>query len=253
MSKDTKIRLDNSIERILQVRQELKLHLINDCDSLPTAIEKINENNTLIMEYQGGRQGNPGKKSDPACMNLLGINDNIGCECGTTIIDNPSLINIDGNEGQCATPEITLMLEKLQILLNEYAHQPSIWSNIFTDFDDNNRLKIANIYDAQHTAALVSPLVENYKINIYNSDEEGYGNHIHLMNSRAAIQDNYYACNSGFHFSGNFINKCSLKDIEESMCDLLKNQHYLKYNYTPKTSDLLIIGGSNTESLNIKG
>ena len=37
------------------------------------------------------------------------------------------------------------------------------------------------------------------------------------------------------------------------MCDLMKNQHYLDMKYTSKTSDLLIIGGINTEVLNIKG
>ena len=81
MSTNTEIKLDNSIERILQVRQELKLHLINDCELLPMMVEKINENFALIMEYQGGRQGNPGKFGNPSCMNLLGLNDNIGCEC----------------------------------------------------------------------------------------------------------------------------------------------------------------------------
>ena len=145
------------------------------------------------------------------------------------------------------------MLEKLQILINEFAHQPSIWSNIYMDVEDDNHLKIASIYDNEHTAPMISPLVENYKINIYNSDEKGYGNHIHLMNSRATIQDNYYACNSGFHFSGNFVDKCSLQEVENSMCDLMTNQHYLDMKYTPKTSDLLIIGGTNTEILNIKG
>jgi hypothetical protein len=213
MSVDTKIRLNNSIERILQIRNELKLQLVNECDLLPQLVEKFNDNMSLIMEYQGGRQGNPGRKGDPACINLLGLNDNIDNETGTIIIDKPNLID---NKGNCTTPEINLMIEKLQILLNEYAHIPTIYSNIYMDADDENQLKMASIYDNQHTTALVSPLSEHYRLNIYNSNEQGYGNHIHLMNSRAAIQDNFYACNSGFHFSSDFIDKCSLQDIENS-------------------------------------
>ena len=252
MPTDKEIRLDNSIERILQIRQELKLHLINECDLLPNMVEKLNENFALLMEYQGGRQGNPGRKGDPACMNLLGLNDNIGDKSGTTIIDNPKLIDVN-DKGQCETPEVLLMLEKLQIVLNEYAHTPIVYSNIYMDIEDDNHLKMASVYDNAHTSPLISPIIENYKLNIYNSNEKGEGYHLHLLNSRAATQDDYYACNSGFHFSGNFIDRCSLQEIEKSMCNLMNNQHYLDMKYTPKTSELLIVGGTNTEVLNIKG
>ena len=244
MSTDTKIRLDNSIERILQVRQELKLQFINECDLIPNMVEKLNENFALIMEYQGGRQGNPGRKGDPACMNLLGLNDGGDCKCGDIIIVNPYFSEY------CVNSETTT---KLQILLNEFAHNPIVWSNIYMDIEDDNRLKIASVYDNEHTEAMISPLAEDYKINIYNSNEQGYGNHIHLMNSRAAIQNPFYACNSGFHFSGNYIERCSLQEIEKSMCNLIDNQHYLDMRYTSKTSELLIIDGTNTEVLNIKG
>ena len=71
MSTNTEIRLDNSIERILQVKQELKLNFINECDLLPTMVETLNDNFALIMEYQGGKQGNPGKFGNPSCMNLF--------------------------------------------------------------------------------------------------------------------------------------------------------------------------------------
>ena len=195
-----------SAERIIKIKSELEIDQVLDSDTIGTAIEKINSNFNAIAEFQGGRQGVPGTEGVPGCNTFLYGNE------GGSLVDNlpVEIANREATYTVCGGEKI--YPETTEAIYNKNANAISVFSNlsesdstlIFSDYIDNNFTTLAT----SNT---------NHKIEIFNSDLNGLGNHILLANSKMIVDNNSMLCNSGFSISTDYNNATESSNVLETL------------------------------------
>lgn len=186
------------IERVLRLRSELNLPPIEPCvDNMMTIIDKLNMWARQIIEFSGGRQGEPGVQGIPGC-NFS--NDQFG---GGNLDDNLDFVTGDGlYTYDCENIEDIKELQQ-ETIFNFYAHKNLVLSNLVRD-DLANRIDFYSP-DNLFTTPFVTSNITEHKFNILNSDILGNGQHIQLINSKMVIDNKIAACNSGWSIVADYL------------------------------------------------
>ena len=166
-------------------------------DTFETAIEKINKNNSEIQVNGGGPSGPVGPQ-------------------GEAIPGRPGPVGPQGEDGDSEWSRLELIngclrsmgllyedyISDFQSLVLKYSNKSILLTNLYDS--DSGVLQNTSITDQLESSSVVSTIGAKYKLKIYNADEFGKGNHVHLLNTRLAtvgVNSNEYLCQSGFTIS----------------------------------------------------
>lgn len=215
--------------KIKKERSELVLHRIIPDDTFSQLIDKINLNFDEVREYQGGRPGIRGEQGYNLCSGGLG--SGIGIETEDIVNEfvnvDDAITACDDNEFSEQNDEITNSL----YIINKYSGKTLLFSNL-TEID-------TDLYDISQTtdindisAVTISPVLHDYKIKIYNSDKNGQGKHLHLLNTKRVLLNSDFFCQSGFTVSNDILDDTNteyLRILGQYNSEIENHRHILQY------------------------
>lgn len=186
MSETSRIKLDPLVASLNLVRFDKSL-------SFGEILDSLNRNFDEIIGNFGGPMGQPGPIGPPGCKGEAGPQG----EAGESDLNWKSLQSVrcdsaayNNENGQ---DNIANRLTNRGVLLSNLA------------LDDAGNFRSTNWQDATLSSEKVSNYFSRYKLKIYNAGVGGYGEHIHLMNTKAIEGDYRFLCESGFTISNDFI------------------------------------------------
>ena len=200
-----------SAEKIIKIRSELAIDQILDSDTIEEAIDKINSNFNQLSEFQGGRQGVPGSEGVPGCNTFL-----YGNESGSLVDNLPvELANREALYTVCGGEKI--YPETTEAIYNKNANAISVFSNLT---ESDSELKVSEYTENTFTTLATSNT--DHKIEVFNSDLDGVGNHILLANSKMIADNNSMLCHTGFSMGVDYVNPESANICETLRIEGLK-------------------------------
>lgn len=212
-------------------------------DTIGLLVEKMNKNLREIAEHGGGPIGEPGKQGPPGCNGLPGPPGKDG---------ESELEWIGRIAKSCDLTHHTEIHSINDIIVNKFTNRTLLLTNLEeVSISGDSILRNALINTEELSALRVSTELSEYKFKIYNSNDDGEGNHIHLLNSKAAANDNRFLCKSGFVISLDWdeVNLETLKikaienseienhtqnvEIQSDILKLKRNETSQEFNFEP--------------------
>jgi hypothetical protein len=193
----------------------LNLDYFSKEDTLGLLIEKLNRNFREILANGGGPLGQPGKQGPPGCSGLPGPPGK----------DGESELEWVGRIAKvCDLSTYDELHSVNDIITNKYTNRTLLLSNLEEVFASGDSiLRLRSIDEEELTALRVSTELNDFKMKIYSSDDDGLGKHIHLMNSKAASIDSRFFCKSGYtiavDWNGNNVETLKIKAEENSLIE----------------------------------
>lgn len=214
----------------------LNLDEISVYETYGKLIDKINRNFREIQNNGGGPMGQRGigrtgcrGKSGPPGRNGENILDEwIAKDAINGCINYEELYHYHENE---QTPELN------KLIVNKFAHKSVLLTNVV--ITDDYQVKIVDIDEEDLSYEKLSAIASDYKLKIYNSDVDGKGKHIHLLNSKAATLNEEFLCDSGWSISADMIENSNteiLRIIGRRNSNILNHRHVLEL-----TNNLLVL------------
>jgi len=225
----------------LKDKESLNLYTVEPTDTIGQMIHKLNFNFLEIINNGGGPMGPMGPMGVPGARGQSGPpgkdGENVLDEWSSRISLGCNLLENYGSD---------------DVIINKHINKTFLLSNL-SELDGIFTIK--QIYDEGYTSPIVSNTFSDYKMKIYNSDNEYNGKHIHLLNSKAITLDDEYLCKSGFTFDLNILgNSETLKIQGQKNNNIINHKHNIdllsdKINITRDTDKqiLQIDAGNGTE------
>lgn len=199
----------------LKDKESLNLYTVEPTDTIGQMIHKLNSNFLEIIDNGGGPMGPVGPIGIPGARGQSGPpgkdGENVLDEWSSRISLGCNLLeNYDSDD----------------VIINKHINKTFLLSNL-SELDGIFTIK--QVYDEGYTSPIVSNTFSDYKMKIYNSDDEYNGKHIHLLNSKAITLDDEFLCKSGFTFDLNVSgNSETLKIQGQKNSSLLNHRHNIE-------------------------
>src|SRR5574343_662485 len=234
----------NTLKKIEIDENSFLLDILDVNDTYGTILDKLNRNFKEILNNGGGpvgpegrqgpvgprgKNGPPGKDGENVLEEWENKKPHKSCDfTGETFVA--------GNTEVYGT-------DFVDVVANKYANKSMLLSNLTVTNEDD--IKIDPYDPALLTYAKVSSDYADYKLKIYNSDENGKGKHIHLINSKKADVDSKFLCKSGFVIqTDSAINS----NLEELIISQVKNSEI-----TDHTHNIKVVSDKLSLSKNVDG
>jgi len=202
-------------------KRYLNLSVLNIEDGFEEMIEKFNRNFREIQENGGGPAGPIGPQ-------------------GESIPGPPGPVGPKGEDGDsewsrlvasnlCATDlnlPIEDMIQTINLVTNKYSNKSILLTNLYDDSE--GILDNTSFLEELESSSVINTVAADYKLKIYNSDSDGRGKHIHLMNSKLAKNNNNFLCESGFSISDDaFDNTTEILRVKGFRNSLIENHQVI--------------------------
>lgn len=238
----------------------LNLEEISVYETFGKMIDKVNRNFRELQNNGGGPIGPHGRTGRTGCR---GKNGPPG-KNGENLLD--EWILKDAVNGCISYSELYHYHENEQVpelnklIVNKYANKSILLTNIV--ITDDYQVKIVDIDEEDLSYEKISAITSDYKLKIYNSDIDGTGKHLHLLNTKAATLNEEFLCDSGWSLSADI--------VENSNTEILRvkgrrNPNILNHNHIfeltsnlvvfrkYKNSQKLAFNSGSTEIENVQG
>lgn len=217
----------------------LQIEPLDITDTYGQIIEKTNRNFREIVNNGGGpvglrgKQGPPGPRGKPGPKGKDG--ENVLEEWENTKPHKSCDFIGETFEGGVSEVYGT---DFVDIVVNKYANKSTLLTNLTITNEDELRI---DPYDSElRSFSKVSADFADYKLKIYNSDENGKGKNIHILNSKRASENSEFLCRSGFVIEDDV---ASNSNTEELFISAIKNENISGHTHKVNLiSDKLTLG-----------
>lgn len=171
--------------------QELNLEHFSLSDTPFELFRKLNDNFKELAANGGGPRGPLGPPGPPGCGGPPGPPGTPGAL--NDVFDLLKSLDCSGDDN----------FNDEDIVVFKQTNHTLLLSNLY---EVNQSYQIAEIAGGVYaTSSHASSEQKDYKVKIYNSDMEGVGKHLHLLNTKAVTEDAEFICNSGFVLSNDYL------------------------------------------------
>lgn len=185
MNETSRIKID-------PLKDSLNLERFRIGDTFGAYIDKLNRNFDEIQGNFGGPMGPHGPQGPPGCKG----------EAGPQGAPGESDLNWRSLQSKKCDSDAYNNEDSSDAILNRFTNASVLLSNLFVT--DDSKFKSASWFDSKIASEKVSNYFAKYKLKLYNSAENGFGEHIHLLNTKAVEKDWRFLCESGFTISNDF-------------------------------------------------